>query len=626
MTIATLDNPATKASKKTPVDVCATLGDLGENCQSKSNFYRKALKTVAEHYGSPYAAIRITHSTSTLEEHVTSDDEDAAMLVSAAEEALLESQAKNVPIARLYRIKGTSFQVAALAVPVCEKPNRSIGAISLMIRCDNAMLAKVLLGELTALVSLIATRARIIGSKGATTPEDDSALKRAVMKANDFQSLHELAFAVTNSLKNKFNCDQVILGLVEGGSIRVLSISGLDNIYPKSPGVKHVCQAMEECLDSGEVICCQDEDKWSEESVATSYCLHKHWHNEVGNLPVASIPLMVGETCVAVLSMSRSKKLPFTEEELSRISETVTPFSPAIMLVARADRGLWRHSIDVIKNGAAWLLAPRTYQRKVLAAVILLCIAFFCFGSINYKVTVPTQIVPTEIRCFASPFGGTIKACHVKIGDEVVRGQLLYEMDTTDLQLEQEKLKSELRVLRAQVNQAFASEDAKSATMSKAEMKVIQAELSIIQHNLSMAKVHAPSDGMIVSGELSKRIGEVVSIGAPLLEFVPKGDWSIELLVPETMANDLQVGFSGQFACNARPSEHLDCKIVRIRPSTEPVDGKNIFIAEATVKDNPSWMRTGMEGIAQIDAGKRRVWWVALHRIIDYVQLKFWLY
>jgi hypothetical protein len=57
----------------------------------------------------------------------------------------------------------------------------------------------------------------------------------------------------------------------------------------------------------------------------------------------------------------------------------------------------------------------------------------------------------------------------------------------------------------------------------------------------------------------------------------------------------------------------------------QPRNGKNVFIAEATVEDNPAWMRAGMEGVARIDAGTRRVWWVALHRMIDYLRLTFWL-
>ncbi|MEA1950177.1 MAG: HlyD family efflux transporter periplasmic adaptor subunit [Planctomycetota bacterium] len=620
-----LENPPTETDEGTTIDICATLNELGESYRSISKFYREALRAVAKHYGSPYAAIRITRSASTLDERATLAADDPIMWEPVAEEVLLESQAENVPIARLYGVEGTSLQAAALATPVCEQTNRPIGALSLIVRCDNAASAKAYLGELAALVSLIATRARLIDSKRTSASQDDSALKRAIVKAADFQSLDELAFAVTNSLKNKFNCDQVTLGQVEGGRIRILSISGMDNVYPKSPGVKHIRQAMEECLDSGEVICCQDEDKWSEDSVSTNHRLHRHWHDEVGNAPVASVPLLLGDKCVAVLGMSRSKQLPFTEDELSRIRETVTPFAPAMMLVAKADRGLFRHATDAVRKGAGWLLAPRTYRRKAIAAAILASVACFCFATIGYEITVPSRIAPTEIRCFASPFEGTIKACHVEVGDEVVRDQLLYEMDTADLQLQRDKLESDLAVLRLRVNQALISEDVKSASLHGAEIRVVQAQLAITRHNLAEARVHAPSDGTVVSGELSKRIGEVVPMGAPLLEFVPEGDWSVELLVPETMADELSVGFEGRFACNARPGEPLECKITRIRPSSEPVDGKNVFIAEASVEGNPAWMRAGMEGVAQIDAGKRRVWWVALHRIIDYMHLTLWL-
>ena len=198
-------------------------------------------------------------------------------------------------------------------------------------------------------------------------------------------------------------------------------------------------------------------------------------------------------------------------------------------------------------------------------------------------------------------------------------------MDATDLQLQRDKLKSDMAVMQLRVNQALAAEDVKSAALAGAEMRVVRAELATTLHNLAAARVRAASDGTVVSGRLSKRIGEVVPMGEPLMEFVPKGDWSIELLVPETTAAELKAGFQGRFACTARPGEPLDCTIVRIRPSSEPLEGKNVFIAEATVVGNPAWMRAGMQGMAQIDAGERRVWWVTLHRIIDYLRLTLWL-
>ncbi|MBM4090791.1 MAG: HlyD family efflux transporter periplasmic adaptor subunit [Planctomycetes bacterium] len=620
-----LNNSAPATAEEARADICAALCELAATCQTKPKYYRGALRALATHFGSPYAAIHVAQATSTVDERASSETDNIVIWEPVAEEALLESQAENVPIARLYGIAGTSLQAAVLAAPLCEPPDRPIGALVVVARCDNRPLAKALLGELVALAALTATRARVIEADRASGTGDDTALMHAFVKAVDFESLHDLAFAVTNSLKNKFACDQVTLGQARGARIRVLSISGLDNVYPKSPGVRHIRQAMEECLDEGEAICHQDEDKWSEQSVVTNHCLHRRWHAETGNSPVASLPLRVGNRCVAVVALSRPKQLPFTPGELAEIGQAVAPFGPVMELVAKADRGLVSHATDALKRSLRWLLAPRTYRRKAIAVAILAGIAFFCFGGIGYRITVSSQIAPTEILYFASPYEGTIKACHVDVGDRVEPGQPLYEMDAMELELQRDEFESDLEVLRLRANQALVSGDVKAAALASAEIRVLDARLAITRHNLAEARVQAPCRGTIVAGELSKRIGEAVPLGTPLMELVPEGDWSIELLVPEAVAAELQVGFQGRFACNARPGEPLHFTVTRIRPLPQPRNGKNVFIADATVEDNPAWMRAGMEGVARIDAGTRRVWWVALHRMIDYLRLTFWL-
>ncbi len=235
-------------------DLFAALNEIGEKCRSKSKYYREALRAIAGYFRSPYATIRITESTHTLDERVHQTPDDAETWEAAAQEVLLRSQVDNEPIARLYGIKDTDTKAALMAVPVCENAQSPIGAMAIVSCCNDASLAKAHLREYSALVSLIATRAQLIGANAKSpSSEDDSSLKRAFVKAADFQSLHEMAFAITNTLKNKFGCDQVVLGQVQKKKVRILSISGLDDLYPKSPGVKHIQQAMEECLDHGDV-------------------------------------------------------------------------------------------------------------------------------------------------------------------------------------------------------------------------------------------------------------------------------------------------------------------------------------------------------------------------------------
>ncbi len=610
-------------------DVCAALIELGKSCRSGEKYYREALQFVANHFGSPYSAIRVTHATSTIEEHVRSETDDVAAWESEAEYVLLESQVKHTPIARMYEVQGTPVKVAVLAIPICEPDGGLVGAMSVIVRCESLKIAKLYLGEFSAIVSLIASTAWQISmpsSPGGTqNTKNDQAVERAVVKASDFKSLHELGFAITNSMKNKFSCEQVVLSYVKGSKLQIISISGLDDVYPNSPGVKKIHSAMEECYDFADVICSQIEDDWTETSVTSNHCLHRAWHIENGSAPVASVPLMVGDNCIGILSFTRAKKFPFTQVELSKIVETVSPFAPAMMLVAKAERGLWNHMTDSAKKGASWFFAPRSYQRKLVAALLLAGMAYFCLAKTDYQVTTTSQITPSDVQVFAAPFEGTIGDCHVEDGQTVERGDLLYEMDTTDLQLEMDRLESELEVLRLRVNQALVIRDVRAASLAGAEIQVVTAKQDITKHNLSHAQVRATSRGTIVAGKLSQRIGEIVPLGAPLMDFVPEGDWSIELVASEGVATDLQVGLKGEFACNARPGEMLHCKIVRLRPSFEPRDGKNVFIAEAIVQDNPEWMRPGMEGVARLDVGQRRVWWVTLHRAIDYIHLNFWL-
>jgi biotin carboxyl carrier protein len=623
-TNTTLERPTADQSRSTPIDVCSVLGELVEICQTPSEYYREALNAVARHFASPYASIRITQLTNTLEESVQDESANSIRWESVVEPLLLESQVNNGPLARLYQVHGSELQVVVLAVVVCDKPHSPIGSLALVVRCDRDDLSKVYLAELGSIVSLLATHASLLGPNRRVAQSDDR-LKQSIVKAADFESLHELAFAVSNSLKNKFECDRVTLGLVKGGNIRILSVSDLDNVYPKSPGVRHIRQAMEECLDLGETICYQDQDKWSGESVATNYRLHKRWHDEIGAAPVASLPLSTGKVCVAIISMSRPKQKPFTADELSKIHETIEPFAPGIQLVAKADRRLLAHTNDSVHHGVQWLLAPKTPQRKWIAGLVLAAFAYFCFATIRYEVTIPVQIAPMEIRNFAAPFEATVKACYVEVGDQVSADQLLYELETTELQLQRNQLESELAVLKLQANQALVADDQQGAALAGAQMQVVEAQRSITLQYLDQAHVRAPSDGTIVAGELSKRIGQLVPMGEPLLEFVPQGDWSIELEIPESVAVDMEVGLCGTFVCNARPDESTHCEIIQVQPSTEPRNGKNIFLAEASVEGNPEWMRTGMEGVATIEVGNRALWWVCLHRMIDFLRLNCWL-
>ena len=70
-----------------------------------------------------------------------------------------------------------------------------------------------------------------------------------------------------------------------------------------------------------------------------------------------------------------------------------------------------------------------------------------------------------------------------------------------------------------------------------------------------------------------------------------------------------------------KPEIDHNLKITRIYPKAQLRKNRNIYLAEAAVDMNQSWIKGGMEGVAKIRVGPRPVWWVVFHRVIDYIQL-----
>lgn len=130
------------------------------------------------------------------------------------------------------------------------------------------------LAELEALAALLTnlpTASAPLAANGSIGAPSTPTASTGVSKAAEYESLQEFAFAVVNNLKGKMNCDQVAFGLIQGKHVHVLCLSGFDHIYPRSPGVRVLEQAMSECLDAKRPICSQHDHKYGTEPIASGH-------------------------------------------------------------------------------------------------------------------------------------------------------------------------------------------------------------------------------------------------------------------------------------------------------------------------------------------------------------------
>jgi multidrug efflux pump subunit AcrA (membrane-fusion protein) len=181
------------------------------------------------------------------------------------------------------------------------------------------------------------------------------------------------------------------------------------------------------------------------------------------------------------------------------------------------------------------------------------------------------------------------------------------------------------------MDRAMAEDAPVEVRLALAKAELLRSKLAIVERRLKRAAIRAPIDGVVVEGDLRSRVGGVFTLGEPLVTVAPLDEWLLELEVPQSAVGDVVVAgrdapdVHGAFSSYARPDHQRSFQLSRLLPAGRPAQGRTVYVAEARIAASGDGLRPGMEGVARIDIGRRRVWWVWLHGAIDYLRMKLWL-
>ena len=602
------------------------IADEARLASGPSDFYKRTLKHVAAAFAGPYATIHVRLLSEVVDHYWHTGDTSPDFWKPVAQDLLNDTLSEGKPTLKLFTNKttGRNVSVSLMSVPISSDGGSAKGALVLVTAYDNPDQARLNLTLLEAMIALIDSYTDCIG-QGQTPTDDYTTTAKLLARLANYSSRHELAFSIANSLRNKTNSDQVILGIVRNKRVEILSISGHADLPKRSPDIAIVLEAMEECYDMDSVLVCQQEKNDDREKKAAGPRLHLQWHKATGRAAVATIPLHNENQNPAILALRRDPQIPFTPDELAKIRELAQPYAPAFALVDRANRNLFSHLTSSVYHTARAALKPSAWSKKIGTVVLILAAAWFLFGKMNYQVTVPATIAPARIRHIAAPADAVLESAGAVQADRVKKGDILCTFDQKELQRERETLLAQSNIAQLEVDNVASRGSGIDARLARANRQYILAQLAILDDRISQMVIRAPFDGLIVTGDLRKRLGQVFPMGEPLYQITPSHEWLLELQVGESLSADLKTNLAGIFAANAKPQLTHELRIIRIAPRANLQDGHNVFLAQAHVDLNEDWVRAGMEGVAKIKIDRRRVWWVVLHRLFDFIRLKLWL-
>lgn len=520
--------------------------------------------------------------------------------------------------------KQTGVGVALYALPL--RTSRGAGSLAIAMPCRNERQAAAQLERIETYTTLITLQYESVDeSKPKAKAEGDGeAAAQALRRAADFESTVQLAMTVTNRLASKEGFDQVALGRVRGKRVKLLAVSGLDHVDAKSESIGYIEQAMQECFDFGAILVQQSEPIEADPPFESGH-LHQKWFEATRSAPVATIPLTNADGVVAVLALVRTKKAPLDAEELFAIQKMVVPFGAALPVIERATQSVTAHVFDSVVAAPMRFFSRHHIGRKLVFCSFALFAAWSWFGRLPYRVTAETELAPRAVRAVGAPVDAPLAEAPFAPGMPVQAGDVLARFDTAALGLEAKRLNAEIAIKEFESNLAIAEGSPVDIQLAGASLTELRANLDIVEHEIQMATIVAPLDGILIEGDLRERIGDRFSKGEPLFRIAAGTGYTLELFIDESDVDDVTGTEPGHFATFARPEVDFPLTVTRVAPAAEKRGDINTFRVEAQIDVDAPWLRSGMQGVARIDAGERRPLWIWTHEIIDHLRMKSWL-
>lgn len=268
-------------------------------------------------------------------------------------------------------------------------------------------------------------------------------------------------------------------------------------------------------------------------------------------------------------------------------------------------------------------------RRRPMRWMLAACLAATSMFFIPWpdRVSAPFRVVSEERRVVTAPFDGVLEAVLVDVDDRVVKGQTeLARLSTRELDLSiasNQSKRAAALTEKALAQRRFQPADARIAQLKAQKAK---AEIDLLTYRRTQAVVVPPISGIVIDADIRKRIGSVVTRGEMLFQLADTGLLQSEIYIPDDKIVSVKVGQKGRLALASRPGQSFAFVVDRVYPRGETIGARTVFRAVATfdrqaIRD----LRSGMEGVAQIETGTSNLGWLTIRDAVNFVRAYFWV-
>ena len=437
-------------------------------------------------------------------------------------------------------------------------------------------------------------------------------------------ALEEPGFAAAcriaaTELAERLGCERVSIGFRRGGASEVAAVSHSASFGKRMNLVRLLAEAMDEAIDQNAVIL-------SPAPPDSPLAMRAHMALAAahGSSLALTVPLFVKDAFVGAVVFERPADRPFDQPSVDVAEALAAILGPALLDKREIDRWIGLKLLDSVRREFARVAGPGHAKRKLAlaGAVVAGLAAQFSVGT--YRVPGHGRVEGAVQRSITAPFDGFVREAPVKAGAVVRAGDPLAVFDDRDLVLERLRWVAERQQHVVEYGEALGKEQRADALRFTNLREQAEAQIRLVDEQLSRARVVAPFDGLVLSGDLSQSIGAPVRRGDTLFDLAPLDDYRVVLDVDESQIADVAPRQRGSIMTAALPGRAFAFTVERVTPIATAQDGRMVFHVDARLEETSDRLRPGMEGVGKIDAGRRRTVWIWFRSLFRWAELATW--
>jgi multidrug resistance efflux pump len=464
----------------------------------------------------------------------------------------------------------------------------------------------------------------------ASAGADDSAgFTEQLLKSLDLlmlvvgeQNAHDASHAVVTDMAVALGCDRVSVGFAGRMTVKLQALSHSAEFAGRQDLAAFLANAMNEAADQGQPFYYQA----GEDSPAGGLRIdreHRALAERFAANYILSVPFYLDKQRYGVFVFEWVE--PVQNGDAHHLAQMLSPIVGRMLLDKRhAERPWWRRAADALKAERDRLLGPLHAGRKLAAMVLLALGLFLGLATGDYRIGAQSELEGAVKRTIVAPFDGFVAQAYKRAGQVVPAGGLLAQLDDRDLRLEASKWRSTQSQYQNQLQDAQAQSDLSQIQISIAQSEQAEAQQALSQSMLERSRIRAPFAGFIVSGDLSQQLGGAVKKGQTLFEMAPLDSYRVILQVDEADIDEIAVGQRGELMVTAMPGERQPFRVSLVTSVAQARDGKNLFRVEGVLTGRNPTLRPGMDGVAKVYVGERKLVWIWTHSLFDWLRLNIW--